>query len=210
MTPGRIAAAVVLVLASALGAASAAVAAVPMHAQLVTTTPGDGATVRTTAKVVLTFSEDINPKFIEMRVDGPGGDEADGQPSGDGARVTQPLVVPLPAGEHTVTYRVVSDDGHPVSGSFTFTSTRSAARATPTATPSSTPTTEAPPTTAAATPTPSPSSTPSPSVVPASTTSDGAPGWLVPALVGLIAVVLLAGGFLLSRRRPGQEEDPPA
>jgi methionine-rich copper-binding protein CopC len=203
-------AALALAQLTVLVGASSARALVPAHAQLVSTTPADGATVRTAAEVVLTFSEDINPKFVDVRVEGPDGDEADGPPAGDGPAVTQSLLDPLPAGKHTVTYRVVSVDGHPVSGTFTFASTQAPA----TATPSETATTEAPPTTPAASPSATPSVTPSatasPAAEPTATTSAGVPGWLVPVLVGLIAVVLLAGGLLLSRRRPGPGEDPPA
>ena len=45
--------------------------------------------------------------------------------------MTQALAADLPAGEHIVTYRVVSTDGHPVSGTVTFTSTAAPASASP-------------------------------------------------------------------------------
>ena len=59
-------------------------------------------------QVVLTFNEAVNPDFVAVRVAGPDGDEADGTPAVEGPTVTQPLTAPLAAGEHTVTYRVVS------------------------------------------------------------------------------------------------------
>jgi hypothetical protein len=34
--------------------------------------------------------------------------------------VSQPLSATAPAGDYTVAYRVTSDDGHPITGSFTF------------------------------------------------------------------------------------------
>ena len=54
--------------------------------------------------------------------------------------MTQALAADLPAGEHTVTYRVVSTDGHPVSGTVTFTTTAAPASASPSATATATPT----------------------------------------------------------------------
>ncbi len=181
--------------ASALPVFAAGPAALPLHAQLVSTAPEDGASVQTAEQVTMTFSEDINPEFLQVRVQGPGADEADGAPEVDGTVVTQPLAADLPAGEHEVTFRVVSVDGHPVSGSFSFTTTVAGAGATPSATPTPTPT-------ATPTDTPSPTATPSPSpsTVDATPTSSGAPGWLVP--VGLaVLVVLLAGGGRARRPR---------
>jgi methionine-rich copper-binding protein CopC len=129
-------------------------AALVTHAQLLATTPADGDTVETVAEVTLTFSEDVNEQFVQVRVDGPGGDEADGDPAVDGQDVTQALSPDLAAGEHRVTYRVVSVDGHPVSGTFSFTTTEGPGPASPT----DSPTTAAPSDTPSAT-----ASAPSPS-----------------------------------------------
>src|SRR5699024_10824890 len=41
--------------------------------------------------------------------------------------VSHPLADDLPAGEYSVDWRVVSADGHPISGEFTFTVTEQAA-----------------------------------------------------------------------------------
>jgi methionine-rich copper-binding protein CopC len=180
--------------------ATAARAALLAHAELVSTTPKDGSKVDTATEVTMTFSEDVNQKFLDVRVEGPGGDEASGGPTSKGPTVTQALEEDLPAGTHTVTYRVVSNDGHPVSGSFTFTTTAAPASATPTPTP--TPTTASPTTT----PTTVSSPAPSPSVTATPTSSEGSPAWLVPTLVGLLLVVLLAGGFLLARPRRTPED----
>jgi methionine-rich copper-binding protein CopC len=38
-----------------------------------------------------------------------------------GARISTKLKTGLPAGKYFVSYRVVSEDGHPVEGSYTFT-----------------------------------------------------------------------------------------
>ncbi len=189
---------VVAALASATGAVPAG-AAVPTHAQLVSTTPGDGDTVESVAAVTLTFSEDINGKFLQVRVEGQDGSETDGSPTADGHVVTQPLAADLPAGEHQVTYRVVSVDGHPVSGTFTFTTTQS---------PSATQTSTAPTPSASSSTTPPAVSSPGPSPSPVSTAtaSEGVPSWVVPAVIGLLVLVLVAAGFLLARPRRGPDE----
>ncbi|NHA67508.1 copper resistance CopC family protein [Phycicoccus flavus] len=177
-------------------------AALPAHAQLTGTAPRDGSTVRTAQEVRLTFSEDVNPRFLQVTVEGPDGDETDGDATTDGGQVRQALVDDLPAGEHTVTYRVVSVDGHPVSGTFSFSTTATPRSASPTASPS----TSADPT---ATPTPTgPSAEPSPATAPTAEVQGSS--WTLPlALVGLVAVVLVAVVLLARRRVRGGDGPPP-
>jgi methionine-rich copper-binding protein CopC len=181
----------VIVVAFVVVAVAPAFAATPaslaLHSRLSSSAPENGATVTTAREVALTFNEDVNPSFVKVEVGGPDGAETDGDPTTDGRTVTQPLVGDLPAGEHTVTYRVVSTDGHPVSGTVTFTTTAAAASASPSVTASAT---------ASATPTPSPtasavaSAEPTVTAAPVSDDSGGggAP-WLVVALVGLLAAL---------------------
>jgi methionine-rich copper-binding protein CopC len=92
------------------------------HARLTGTSPGDGASLAVLPPSVrLTFSDPLDPQFVQVRVTGPQGPVA-GSPAVRGATVT----VPTPAGgpgRWTVDYRVVSRDGHPVSGSVSFTVT---------------------------------------------------------------------------------------
>ena len=44
-----------------------------------------------------------------------------GGPIVGGARISTKLKAGLPSGKYLVSYRVVSEDGHPVSGSYSFT-----------------------------------------------------------------------------------------
>jgi methionine-rich copper-binding protein CopC len=44
-----------------------------------------------------------------------------GKPIIGGARISTKLKTGLPAGKYLVTYRVVSEDGHPIEGSYSFT-----------------------------------------------------------------------------------------
>jgi methionine-rich copper-binding protein CopC len=175
--------------------AAGARAVLPAHARLLSTTPADGASVPTADEVTLTFSEDVDARFVQMRVDGPAGSERDGAASAERGTVTQRLVADLPAGRHTVTFRVVSVDGHPVSGSFSFTTSRepvvssASASTAPTASDS-----------ASTVPTVVASPGPSASPVPTSSASEGVPGWLVPTVLALIAVLVVVPAVLLSRR----------
>ena len=118
-----IAFAVVAVAPAFAAAPGAAPGVLPFHASLLGSTPKDGSTVDTAGEVVLEFNEDVDETFVEVTVEGPDGSEVQGEPEVDGRAVTQALSSDLPAGEHRVTYRVVSTDGHPVSGTLTFTST---------------------------------------------------------------------------------------
>lgn len=173
--------------------ASAAVPAgraalLPLHARLASTSPSDGATVPTARQVTLTFSEDVDPRFLVVRVTGPSGDETEGRPVVRGRTITQPLAPGLPAATHTVAYRVVSVDGHPVAGTLSFTTTTAPAR--PTASPDPTPagSPAASPFTPSVTPTP----TPLPSPASAPTDADaGTPLWLWGA--GAVVLLLLGG-----------------
>ena len=125
----------IIIIAFVVVAVAPAFAATPaglaLHAQLLGSSPKDGSTVATAEQVVLTFNEDVDPTFVKVSVKGPDGSETAGKPTVADREVTQALAADLPAGEHVVTYRVVSTDGHPVSGSVTFTSTQAPASATP-------------------------------------------------------------------------------
>ncbi len=186
-------------------AASAPVAFLPAHAQFVGSTPEDGSTVETAAEVVLRFNEDVNPDFVKVAVTGPDGDEADGDPVVDGPEVTQSLAADLPAGSHAVTYRVVSSDGHPVSGTVEFTTT-----VAPSPSPTPTSSTESPP----STPSPSTGSTPSPSVEASpdvEETSQSGPSDTVWIALGIVAVALVATFIGLAARGDRRSSpDPPA
>ncbi|MDO5504179.1 MAG: copper resistance protein CopC, partial [Actinomycetia bacterium] len=98
------------------------------HAMLLSSSPQDGEQLGSTEEVSLTFNEDISPDFVQLEVRGPDGVVSVADPTVDGAVVTQPIE-PTSAGEHVLSYRVVSADGHPVSGEVTFELTDVAAPA---------------------------------------------------------------------------------
>jgi copper resistance protein C len=114
-------------LASAL-LALGLVAAVPgtalAHDVLERTNPADGTTVSTMpASVVLTFSEEPLDIGSQVVVTGPTGPVSSGAPTINGRDVTQAVAPSAPGGDYTVSYRVTSDDGHPVTGTFSFHAT---------------------------------------------------------------------------------------
>ena len=71
--------------------------------------------------VVLSYSAVILDVGTEIIVTGPDGTDAtEGEPEPDGRDVRQPLAGDLPEGTYDFTWRVVSSDGHPIEGAFSF------------------------------------------------------------------------------------------
>ena len=183
------AAALVVAFGAGGGVVSDASAALPLHVRLLSSMPGDGSRVEAATEVVLAFSEEVNPSFVMVTVTGPGGDEADGGPRVEGRTVTQPLAPDLAAGEHVTTFRVVSADGHPVTGSVTFTTTGG---------PATSPTSTAP-SESAGSPTASPPDASTEPDEPASSQESSSTRWAV-AGIGALLLAALAGGLWRSRR----------
>ena len=73
----------------------------------------------------MVFNEPVESGFNEITVLGP--DKTSHWEGGAAVVVGEKVTVPLrplgPAGVYTVTYHIVSEDGHPVSDSYTFTLT---------------------------------------------------------------------------------------
>ncbi|WP_168176584.1 copper resistance CopC family protein [Williamsia sp. 1135] len=93
------------------------------HSSLVSSNPAaDSALEQPPTAIELTFNQDISESFATIAVR----DDTDTQievsaPSVVGTVVTARLPTGLAAGGFTVGYRVVSADGHPITGEFTFT-----------------------------------------------------------------------------------------
>lgn len=107
------------------------------HDTLVGSDPAADSTVETLPEAMtLTFSADLIPgdgaTAVEV-TDAAGTSVIDGAPQIEGATVTQALAsATAEAGEYRVTWRVVSSDGHPISGEFAFTVTTGTVPASPT------------------------------------------------------------------------------
>ncbi|WP_163510922.1 copper resistance CopC family protein [Fodinicola acaciae] len=94
------------------------------HDVLVSSTPASGASVPAPRMVTFVFNDVVLNKFAAVVVTGPDGKQyQDGAPRVVDTSVSV-NVKPLSAkGAYTASYRIVSADGHPVSGDITFTVT---------------------------------------------------------------------------------------
>ena len=93
------------------------------HDTLLESDPEDGASLETSPEAItLTYSADILEVSPLVRVTDESGEQiAEITPSVDGPVVTATLEEPLPAGENTIQWRVVSSDGHPIEGTLAVT-----------------------------------------------------------------------------------------
>lgn len=188
-----------------LAAAALLVPALPAaaHDELVSTDPSaDTVLEALPAEITFTYSADVltDPGATVVQVtDASGASLTSGAPVVDGSTVVQPLAGPA-SGAVSVLWRVVSSDGHPIDGSFSFTVPAAAPTPTATATPTSSPAPSASQTTAESA---APTSTPDATAVPADTASEASPlPWilLVVALV-LVAAVIIVVVVSRGRRR---------
>jgi methionine-rich copper-binding protein CopC len=162
------------------------------HAEFESSDPADGASLATGPSTVsVTFSDTMQQGFNELTVIGPDGTThyENGEVLADGDTVSVGVNPLGPAGRYQIGYRVLSDDGHPVSGSVAFTLTAPGPAAAQLAS------------SAAAAPAPA-DAAPAP-VAQQDTGSGGSPVW--PWIVG--AVVLVAAGVFVAMRlgRGGSE-----
>jgi copper resistance protein C len=160
--------------AAVLAMAGLAISATPAwaHNVLKSSNPAEGKTVpRTPSSVVLTFDEPAIALGTKLVVTGPTGPVQVGTPRLVDTTVTQDLQPGAPAGQYTVDWRVTSADGHPISGSFIFT-------------------TEAPGI-----------GSPESSPAPAPLTAPASGGSLTSWLLGAAVLVVIAGLVVVGQRR---------
>jgi methionine-rich copper-binding protein CopC len=96
------------------------------HDVLIGSDPADGASLPVGPnQVTLRFDLPVQETFSTITVVGPDGGHFEAGPARvDGSTVTAPVRPLGPAGPYTIGYRIVSDDGHPLSGSIRFTLTQ--------------------------------------------------------------------------------------
>lgn len=100
----------------AAGFASAAFA----HAALIAVEPPSGSMLAASPKAVeLRFNEPVTPGAIRL-IDGAGRARDDARVSTSGETISVAMPADLPEGTAVVSYRVISQDGHPVTGSVIF------------------------------------------------------------------------------------------
>lgn len=125
------AASLAIAAALALPAALLAAPTAQAHDSLASSSPAAGATVTAVPRAItLTFDEPVldYPDTTALIVTGPGAAKRHFEtacPRIDRGTVTAPVALGA-SGRYTVTWRVVSDDGHPVSDTFEFTLDRPA------------------------------------------------------------------------------------
>ncbi|MGH3569917.1 MAG: copper resistance CopC family protein [Pseudonocardia sp.] len=152
------------------------------HTRLLSSDPADGTSLAAAPEQVsLTFNEAMQSGFSTITVVGPDGATWQaGDVAVDGPRVSVGLRPLGPAGRYEIGYRVVSDDGHPVSGNLSFTLTSPGPGAAATA--------------------PTSVADPVPSSPPATLESGGsAPVW-----PWIVAAVILIGGGVAAALRLGR------
>jgi methionine-rich copper-binding protein CopC len=150
------------------------------HSKLLGSDPAQGTSLDTPpATVSLTFNEPVQLGFNTITVVGPDGAEyRTGEITAVDTTITVPVLPLGPAGTYELGYRVVSADGHPVSGVVPFTLTKPGPGSSQAKPAGPVPTIEA-----------APGGTPTGQ-------ADSAPVW--PWIVG--AVVLVGGGVALALR----------
>ncbi len=115
---------------SGLGAISA-----QAHSQLVSSTPANGATLASApAAVIFEFDEPLLPDLDTVSINDEQGANVYSQkvaPVDNSLTIEWPAT--LPDGTYQVAYRVVSGDGHPVTGAISFTIGNAAPSSSPVA-----------------------------------------------------------------------------
>lgn len=165
------------------------------HDQLVSSDPKDGAALdEAPGQIVLTYNNPVQASFATVAVTGPGGTNiAEGKPQVVDNTVTQALKSEAPTGTYEVSWRVVSSDGHPIDGTFTYSIKLVVPTPTPTSAspaPTSQETSAAPST---------PASTPAGTSNEGQDSGGGSPlPWVVVGALALIVIVV--GGVVLARR----------
>lgn len=165
------------------------------HDELLGSDPAADSTVDALpAQLTLTFSGVIAPDAgaSEVQVtDASGAELTDGVPTAQDNVLTQDLAGEA-SGAVTVLWKVVSSDGHPISGQFSFTV---AGAPTPTDTASPTPTA-----TQTIAPSPSETTAPAPTPGPPASAADMTP-WIIAGIVLLLLVIAAIVYLVASRSR---------
>ncbi|MBO2463388.1 copper resistance CopC family protein [Actinomadura violacea] len=163
--------------AAAFAALALAAPPVSAHTSLTGADPAANATIAPPTQIVLTYADPVQLPQVVL-TDAKGGRHEAGKAQAVDNKVTEAVKGTLPNGVYTVGWRVVSPDGHPISGTYKFTVTGSTGAA----------------------------GAGGPASAPAAKAADGGSGgsggWL---WIGLIAavVVVAGGGFAWYRRTSG-------
>jgi hypothetical protein len=149
------------------------------HDALVSVSPASGSTLTSPpTAITLTFEEPPTTSGIAVALTSPDGTVTRLVPTLAGDVVTAPVTGTLAPGGYHVAWRIVADDGHPVTGTYAFTlASSSSAPASATASASATS-----------------------SAVPTAVATDGASSAGLWVATG-VALVVVVGAVVLGRRR---------
>jgi copper resistance protein C len=169
------------------------------HTTLKSSSPTDGAQLASPPDVVtLTFEEAVTLAADPVSVVGPDGEAwTVGTATVTGASVQVPVEASGPAGQYSLRYTVIADDGDPVRGTVHFTLTNPATPATAVATADAleTATAEAAPATVV---------TAAPVAASRGTDSGDSSAWAYIALAVVVIGVLAGMAFIFRSRRSGR------
>lgn len=186
------------------------------HASFLGSDPGDGARLASApAEISLEFSEDLQPEFVVVNLRVSGGDPMRLVTDVEGGRLVgrTPTEALQPDGrsrEWRVDFRVVSKDGHPITGTSRFTVASVSVESSEESDPTS-PAEQTSPTDRGQTPTPSPEATDAGDTAEQTPSgeiadSERGPAWLSTVVIGVITIVAVAAAItLISRGRTRPE-----
>jgi len=166
------------------------------HDRLIESDPESGATLEEApSEITLTYSGEVERLGGSVELQDSEGRAMDvGTPKGEGTTVTTPISEDLAPGDYEVSWRIVSSDGHPISGTVDFTVEEGASPSSTT----STQTSSAPETSETST-----SGEDAEASDETATEEESGTSWTL-VLLGVAAVAVVLGaivGFLRSRRR---------
>ncbi|MCJ0950308.1 copper resistance protein CopC [Rhodococcus sp. ARC_M8] len=172
-----------VVLLVAAGCALISAGTAQAHSALVGSTPSADAVLDTApSSVELVFNQEIQTSFANVTVSAADGTQVGaGEPSVQGERVSLVTSGQMSSGTYTVGYRVISEDGHPITGSYSFTLNAATNNAAPL------PGGATPPATVA------------PSAATADADSDDGSPLLLPILGGAVAILFVIGMVIVLR-----------
>ena len=132
-----------VIAAAILTATALSIAPAAAHATLQSSNPAENSVLDAAPdEVTLTFNQSVQSNFATVTVVGADGTQwGASDPVVDGSTVTVDLDGLGAAGEYTIGYRVVSADGHPITGSIPFQVTSSSPTSAAPAAPATTETT---------------------------------------------------------------------
>ncbi|OZC67737.1 hypothetical protein CH276_04770 [Rhodococcus sp. 06-470-2] len=139
-----------VIAAAILTATALSIAPAAAHATLQSSNPAENSVLDAAPdEVTLTFNQSVQSNFATVTVVGADGTQwGASDPVVDGSTVTVDLDGLGAAGEYTIGYRVVSADGHPITGSIPFQLTQASSTSAATAATSAPAPTDATPTAA--------------------------------------------------------------